>query len=110
MATGVRNEVVDQRLAEPPATRLGAHVHALELSVLASHQQDPAASGGLALVSQHEERDALRDQFLDAEPVAALRWVERLEVRLELVDELDRASGVSGRSATIVTGMLGILR
>ena len=41
---------------------------------------NPAAGCGLAVVTQNEKRDILRNQFFDAETVTALGWIQRLEL------------------------------
>src|SRR6185436_879330 len=87
MRSGVFREVIDQQLTilAPPKCR--PDVHALQLSVLPAEQLDPTASRWRSIDPQHEERHAFFDQSIDAEPVTALRRIERLQVGLQLVDQ-----------------------
>jgi hypothetical protein len=80
-------EMLHQHFAEAGAAEFRADEHALELAVFAADQLDAAATGGTAVGAQHEERHRLGDQSLDTEPVAALGWIERLQMRLQLVDQ-----------------------
>src|SRR5262245_36260862 len=89
---GLRGEMLEDRLAKPLAAERGRDVHPFDLAVgrlraIAVDQQDPAAGRGLAVGAQDVELDALLDQPVDAERVAARRRVARREVGVQLGDE-----------------------
>src|SRR5689334_22973838 len=84
---GVIGEMIEYQLPEAAATVLGAHVHALELSIVRAEQLDAAAGGGGLVGAQEEEGHIFPEQLLDAEAVPALRGVTRGEVSLELFDQ-----------------------
>src|SRR5215467_5273859 len=87
VATRMPCQVIDQPFAVCATTELRPHVHALDLAVFLPDEHDAAAPGGPAVDAQDEKRHTLGDQLVHAEAVAALGRVERLEVRLQLVEE-----------------------
>ena len=88
--SGVLGQVLQDQPAEPRATELGAHVHALDLPVASIgivDEEDAAAPGRDAIGPQHEEVHPLPHQALDAEAVPAGGRIEPRQVRLQLRDE-----------------------
>src|SRR5215469_10187237 len=87
VATRMPCQVIDQPFAVCATTELRAYVHALDLAVFLPDKHDAAAPGCPAVDTQDEEGHTLGDELVHAEAVAALGRVERLEMRLQLVDE-----------------------
>jgi hypothetical protein len=92
--SGVLGKVIDEPLAVFAAAKLRPDIHALQFAIVAAKELDPAATRRHTVNPQHEERHAFLDQSIHAEPVPALRRVERLQMGLQLVDEQQGVGGV----------------
>src|SRR3954469_19989321 len=56
----VISEMVQHQLPERHAAKLGAHIHALDLSILRAKQFDTPAAGRCPIIAQQEERHIFR--------------------------------------------------
>src|SRR5260370_19886350 len=81
-----------------PVPRPSSVTNALRFAVLAAEKLDPAATRRRAVNPQHEERHAFLEQSLHAEPMPALRRVERLQMGLQFVDQKQGVRGIGALS------------
>ena len=101
---------LEDRPTEPGSAERRPDVHPLDLAVAdvvvrRGHDEDATAGGCPVIRSKHEEVDALFDKPPNAVAVPTRGRVTRLEVRLQLQDQLFRV-GRSGRSAAISTAIV----
>src|SRR5439155_2290643 len=54
-------KMLRHQLPEPQTTKLRAHVHPLDLSILGAKKFDPATSGRHPVIAQQKKRHTLRD-------------------------------------------------
>src|SRR5438094_7541330 len=66
----------------------GAHVHALDLTVLRDEELNAAASGGKSADPSQEEYNPFAQELFDAIAVLTLLWIEGGQLSLEFGDQL----------------------
>jgi hypothetical protein len=76
--------VVEQQLSETRATKLGSHIHPLDLSIFSAKQLDATTASGSAAIANDKEGHGVGNQLLHAEAVTTLARIERLQLRLKL--------------------------
>ena len=81
-------------MAKPWPRNSGAHVHALDLAVVAADQLDAATSGRRAVGAEDEERHIFGQQLVDAVAVTACGRIERFKEGVELGDQADGSGRV----------------
>ena len=81
-------------MAKPVATKLGTHVHPLDLSIVGAKQLDAATANGCAAIADEKEGHAFRNQLLHTVAMTAFTRIERLKVRLKLGNQGCRVRSV----------------
>src|SRR6266852_4013993 len=94
VCSGIVCQMIEQQLPKTQTTKKRAHIHALQFPIGGAKQLDAAAAGRSVVMAQHEERDCLRNQLVDAKTVTACAWIERLQMCFELRNEGDGVGAV----------------